>query len=186
MIRRHGLLLVLVAPLLILAQTGHAERAWIKDELRLNIRTGAGVQYRIVGVLKTGDSVEILSRGEDWTRVRAHGGMEGWIPAGYLQAEAPARIRLERHEADTSALRERFEKISAEVEELRGRNEQLSKQESSQQSEMQRLTRENLELRAGARWPEWVAGASILFVGSILGIIVHRSSTRRPGPRIRL
>jgi len=186
MIRRLACLLAVVAPLLAVAEASRAERAWIKDELRLNIRTGPGVQYRILGVLTTGDSVEILARGESWTQVRGRGGLEGWIPAGYLQTEAPARIRLARHEADTADLRERFEKISEEVEELRTRNEQLSTRESAQETEMQRLTRENLELRAGARWPEWIAGASILFVGAILGMIVHRSTTRRPSPRIRL
>ncbi len=186
MIRRLALLLVAASALGTLADASHAERAWIKDELRLNIRTGPGLKYRILGVLATGDSVEVLSRTEGWTKVRAPGGMDGWIPEGYLQAETPARIRLERHEAETAELRTRFEKLSAEVVDLRSRNEQLSGRESKQRAEIDALTRENLELRAGARGPEWITGASILFVGAILGIIVHRSASRRPAPRIRL
>jgi SH3 domain protein len=144
------------------------------------------VQYRILGVLATGDSVEVLSRSAGWTQVRAPDGMDGWIPEGYLQAETPARIRLERHQAETAELRARFETLSAEVEDLRSRNQQLSEQESKQRNDLDLLTRENLELRAGARGPEWITGASILFVGAILGIIVHRSASRRPAPRIRL
>ena len=186
MLRRIALLLTAVALLASLAGAAHAERAWVKDEVRLNIRTGPGVQFRIRGVLKTGDSVEVVSRGDGWTQVRGPEVDNGWIPEGYLQAEAPARIRLERHEAETADLRQRFAAISTEVEELRGRNEELTSRETAGASEVQRLTRENLELRAGARWPEWIAGASILFVGSILGIFVHRSTTRRPSPRIRL
>jgi SH3 domain protein len=108
MIRRLAFLLVATAALVVLAGASHAERAWIKDELRLNIRTGPGLRYRILGVLATGDSVEVLSRTEGWTQVRAPGGMDGWIPEGYLQAETPARIRLERHEAETAELRTRF------------------------------------------------------------------------------
>jgi SH3 domain protein len=186
MTRRLAFLLLAAAALLPLAGTSHAERAWVKDELRLNIRTGPGVKYRILGVLATGDSVEVLSRAEGWTQVRGQRGMEGWIPEGYLQPEAPARIRLERHEAETAELRTRSEKLTKDVGELSNRNQQLSERDSGQQAEIDRLTRENLELRAGARWPEWIAGASILFVGAILGIIVHRSATRRPAPRIRL
>ena len=142
--------------------------------------------HRILGVLATGDSVEVLSRTGAWTQVRAPGGTDGWIPEGYLQAETPARILLERHQAETAELRTRFENLSAEVVDLRERNPQLSEQESKQRSEIDLLTRENLELRAGARGPEWITGASILFVGAILGIIVHRSASRRPSPRIRL
>ena len=186
MIRGLAFLLVAAAALVMLAGASHAERAWIKDELRLNIRTGQGVKYRIIGVLATGDSVEVLSRTEGWTKVRAPGGMDGWIPEGYLQAETPARIRLERHEAEAADLRTRFEKLSAEVADLRTSNQQLSEQESKQRAELDLLTRENLELSAGARGPEWITGASILFVGAILGIIVHRSAARRPAPRIRL
>ena len=186
MMRRFAFLLMAAAALVVLAGTSHAERAWVKDELRLNIRTGPGVKYRILGVLGTGDSVEVLSRAEGWTQVRAAGGMDGWIPEGYLQAETPAGIRLKRHEAETAELRTRFEKLSAEVVDLRERNQQLSERESKQRAEIDQLTRENLELSAGARGPEWITGASILFVGAILGVIVHRSASRRPSPRIRL
>ena len=186
MTRRLVFPLVAAAALVVLGGPSHAERAWIKDELRLNIRTGPGVKYRILGVLETGDSVDVLSRTEGWTEVRAGGGMQGWIPEGYLQAEAPAGIRLERQEAESKDLHARFEKLSTEVVDLREQNQQLSEQESKQRSEIDALTRENLELRAGARGPEWITGASILFVGAILGIIVHRSASRRPSPRIRL
>jgi len=186
MIRRLAFLLLAAAALVMPASASHAERAWIKDELRLNIRTGPGLQYRILGVLATGDSVEVLSRTEGWTQVRAQDGMDGWIPEGYLQAETPARVLLERLQAETQELRTRVEKLSAEVSDLRSRNEQLSGQESEQRAELDTLTRENIELRAGARGPEWITGASILCVGAILGIIVHRSASRRPAPRIRI
>jgi len=186
MIRRLAFLLVAAAALVMLAGASHAERAWVKDELQLNIRTGPGVKYRILGVLATGDPVETLSLTEGWTQVRAPSGMDGWIPEGYLQAEIPARVRLERHEAETAELRTRFEKLSAEVVDLRSNNQQLSEQESKQRAEIDLLTRENLELSVGARGPEWITGASILVIGAILGIIVHRSASRRPTPRIRL
>lgn len=182
--RRTG---ALVVALLLLAPAGRAlaERAWVKDEVRLNVRTGPGTQFRILGGIGTGDSVEILDRGDGWTQVRGSTG-EGWIPAGFLQAEPPARIRLERFEADTAELRERFGRLSSEVEELRARNQELSAGDEERDAEIARLTRENLELRAGARWPEWIAGASILGVGGLLGIFVHWSSSRRTTRRIRL
>ena len=86
--------LVFLFTLLLGAAPGHSEVAWVKDELRLNVRTGPGVQYRIVGVLKTGDMVEILARGEGWTQVQSKDSAEGWIPVGYLQPGPPARVAL--------------------------------------------------------------------------------------------
>ncbi len=170
---------------LILSDTARAERAWVKDEVRLNLRIGPDTKYRILGGLKTGDPVEILARGDGWTQVR-FGGREGWIPAGFLQPEPPAAIQLERHLNETEELRARFSTLSTEVEELRARNGELATAESAQSQEIDRLTRENLELRAGARWPHWIAGASIFLAGSLIGIIVHWSTSRRTTRRIRL
>ena len=173
------------AALLALPGAAAAEQAWVKDEVRLNLRIGPDTKYRILGGLKTGDTVEILARGDGWTQVR-FGGREGWIPAGFLQAEAPAGVQLERHLAETAQLRERFATLSTEVEELRSRNVELGSVEETQSEEIDRLTRENVELRAGARWPHWIAGASIFLAGSLIGIIVHWSTSRRTVRRIRL
>ncbi len=186
MIRRALRLVGLASTLCLLASGVQAERAWVKDELRLNIRTGAGTRYRIVGVLQTGDRVEILSREEGWTQVRASSGREGWIPSGYLQPNVPARMTLERHAAESVELREQVASLTTQVEELGGSNAELSSRDANQQAEIERLTRENMELRVGARWPEWIAGASILFVGGLLGIWIRSASQRRPTPRIRM
>ena len=62
----------------------------------------------------------------------------------------------------------------------------MSSRDDGQRSEIDRLTRENDKLRAGARWPYMIAGASILGAGMLLGAILHASSARRPRPRVRL
>jgi len=163
-----------------------AEQAWVKDELRLNLRTGPGVQFRIMGVVKTGDGVQVLSRGEGWTQVRVPEVGEGWIPEGYLQPEPTAGVRLAESEAQTSDFREQLSAIQAETQSLRKSNEEISARDAEQRASIERLTRENLELRAGARWPEWITGAGILGAGMLLGAVLHMISARRQRPRVRL
>jgi SH3 domain protein len=176
--------------LLILAFAGagaaSAEAAWVKDELRLNLRSGPGVQYRIMGVVKTGDAVEIVNRGDGWTQIRMASLGSGWIPAGYLQAEPPAGVRLAQSEAQTSEFRNQLDLVSDEAERLKQENEELVARDAEQRASLDRLSRENFELRAGARWPEWIAGAGILSAGMILGAILRSISARRPRPRLRL
>lgn len=171
---------------LLLASPAAAQQAWVKDELKLNLRAGPGVQYRIKGVVTTGDALQILDRGDGWTKVRAPEHGEGWIPEGYLQPEPPAAQRLAQSEAQTSEFREQFETLSARVAELEARNEELASRDQSQRAEIETLTRENLELRAGARWPEWITGAGILTAGMIMGALIRAISARRSRPRIRL
>jgi len=168
-----------------LAGAAAAETAWIKDSISLNLRTGPTNENRILGTVVTGDSVEIVGRGEGWILVRS-GEIEGWMPAGFLQPEEPARVRLERIDADTAALRENLERATREAGELRQQNGALAEREASLQAEVARLGREVDQLRAGARWPEWIAGASILGVGLVLGVVLQWSSGRRGTRRIRL
>ncbi len=183
MTRLAWLLLAIAA--LIPAGAARAERAWVKDELTVWVRSGPGNNYRNFQTIKTGDSVDILSRTDDWTQIKA-GDREGWIPAGYLQAQPPARIRLERHQAETAEQRQRFTTISGEVAELRTGNRELTERQEALDIEIRRIRSENVKLRAGARWPEWIAGAAILTVGGLLGMFVQWSSGRRRTRRIRL
>ena len=185
MLRRPALLLAGLVVLLGLPVASHAEQAWIKDEVRLHKRTGPGTQYRILSAVKTGDQFEVLSRAESWTQVRDAKG-DAWIPAGYLQNEPPARIQLERYIAESAQMRSDHGQLTTEVEELRSAKAALTEQNALLDALTKKFERENFELRAGARWPEWISGASILIVGGILGMIVHASTARRQTRRIRL
>jgi SH3 domain protein len=176
-----GLLLILA-----FAGAASAEAAWVKDELRLNLRSGPGVQYRIMGVVKTGDAVEIVERSEGWTQIRVASLGTGWIPVGYLQSEPPARVRLAQSEAQTSEFRDQLDLVSSEAERLKQENEELAARDEEQRTSIDRLGRENFELRAGARWPEWVTGAGILAAGMVLGAILRAISARRTRPRLRI
>lgn len=163
-----------------------AETGWVRDEVRLNLRTGPGTQYRIVGVLKTGDDVTILDRGDSWTQVRLDDGKSGWIPLGFLQPTPPAAVRIDRVQAQLAELQAKLDETGAEAARLREENTQIGGRDGEQREEIERLTLENYELRAGARWPEWITGASILVVGMMVGALLHRNATRRPSTRIRI
>jgi hypothetical protein len=98
----------------------------------------------------------------------------------------PAGMRLERTEAETAEFRSQFTTLSERVKELEGTNLELSSADEEQRSTIETLTRENLELRAGARWPEWITGAGILCAGMVMGAIIQSMNGRRARPRIRL
>lgn len=178
---------VLTIGLLLAASAGLAqERAWIGGEVRLNLRTGPGTEYRILGFAQTGDAASVLERTDEWTKVRLENGKEGWIPLGYLKTEPPAQQRLSEVESLAESLQARLATSQEEATGLRQKNEALAVEDVEQQAKLRTLSMENMELKAGARWPEWITGAAILAVGMLLGAIWHRSSTRRQSSRIRL
>lgn len=167
----------------LLAESASAEsRAWVSGDRVLNLRTGAKEDDRAIGVLRTGDQVTLLARDGGWAQIRDSRDRTGWVLAAYLQSEPPRSLVLEDR---LKGLREELETSRSEVESLRSENVTLTAAEEERQAEIQRLTRENLELRAGERWPFLIAGASILAAGVVVGMIVHWATSKRAQPRIR-
>jgi len=154
--RSIGVLVLVVSGMLLgAAPSALAETAWVRGEVRLNVRTGPGTQFRIIGLVSTGDEVDVVERGEDWTKIRVtddDGEVKlGWIPEGYLRPDPPPTIRLSRAEDQVAALRGELDSLREETSQLRSDNQILTTQEGEQQSRIKQLTMENMELRAGAR-----------------------------------
>ncbi len=173
--------LALLACFALGASAARAEKSWVQGEVRLNLRTGPGTEFRILEALKTGDAVELVERAEGWTRVR-HGEHEGWIPEGYLQPTAPPAVQVDALTTEVETLRQELATLNAEAAGLRESHAELTAREAKQSSELERLRRENNAFRTGARWPEWFAGSALLTMGMLLGVLVRAVAAR---PRIR-
>jgi SH3-like domain-containing protein len=176
----------LAATVLIPSAPRAEEPAWVRGDIRLNVRSGPGTQYRILEGVGTGDGLTVISRSENWTQVRLANGKKGWIPVGYLETEPPPTIKLQQLQDEVTSLRAKLEKSTSEGSALLESNRTLSDSDSTQRQEIEHLTLDNIKLRAGARYPEMIAGASIFCAGMILGAILHRNSGRRQSQRIRL
>jgi len=162
-----------------------AEQAWIKEGLRLSLRNAPSIDARVVGLVKTGDVVDVLERGEEWTQIRANGSEEAWIRAGYLQSAPPSAVLLVQRDAEAVELRERLAELTRNTEQVQSKFQDLSQRDEDQTDAITRLEHENLKLRAQTeRWPEWIAGACILSVGMILGAIL-RGTGRPKQPKLR-
>lgn len=165
-----------------------ARDAYVKGEVRLNLRSGPGNEYRIIGGVTTGDKLRVLEQSENkrWTKVSGADGIGGWIPGGYLDDQLPAAQRAVELEAQVERLTAELEATGAEAATLRTSNDELSAADGTQRAEIEQLRTENVELRAGARWPEWITGALILSTGMALGALLRSVSGRRRQSRLRL
>ncbi len=127
---------------------GAQQTVWVTDEWRINLRSGAGNQYRIIEVLSTGASMALLERGEQWAQVRVDG-TEGWVRTQYLADRAPAAERLEGMQADLNAARERVASLEEELQAAGGELEAARGEAESLGGERESLRQRLDEARAG-------------------------------------
>jgi SH3 domain protein len=162
-----------------------AEPQWVWGESTFELRTGPGIQYRIVAYVKKDERVDVLTRESGWAQVRNAAEERGWLLERYLQREPPPSVQLERARAELATARAELDSLGREAAELREESARLTERDAQQGEQILRLTEENLDLKAGERWPYLITGASILVAGMLGGALVTRLSARRPQPRIR-
>jgi hypothetical protein len=161
-----------------------AETAWIRGDLKLNFRASPSSQATPLGILETGDSVEILERRAGWVRVQ-HDEAIGWIPESYLDPEGPATERLRELEGELAGLREELATARLEIAALQETESTLRTRDVEREALLQQLDEDNRVLRAGERWPFLIMGAAILGAGLIGGLLMRGGATRRSSSRIR-
>ena len=90
----------------VLAVAASAHGAYITDELRAEMRSGASNQHRITNFLPAGTRVDVLGEENDFTRVRTARGSEGWVPSQYVTSTPSAADRLVAAQARIDKLEE--------------------------------------------------------------------------------
>ena len=147
---------------------------FIDGEVRAHLRAGPGLEYRILKILPAGSIVKTLGRDGDWVRVQ-HTDLEGWLPGDYVSSNEPASVQLPRvrdklvlAEGRISELDQRLVAQTAELTELaalRERNRVLEADAAN--------------ANANARWKALTAGAGIVLVGILIGLIAPRGGGTR-------
>ena len=185
--------LCLAASLASLAGTAMAQESnarWVSDSLTTYVRSGPTDGYRIVGTLKSGQKVELISTQGDYSQVRRDGGSSGWTPNADLQAkpgQAERLPQLEQQVAELSGqlktiddswknrvqgMQETLDSRKKQIDELESRRKDLDAQLTQAQSELRstqaKLGNENKQ----ALMQYMVYGGSIAGAGLLAGLIL--------------
>ncbi len=59
----------------------------------LNLRAGAGTNYKVTGKLPKGTGCYILASSGNWRKIKTFKGKIGWVSATYLRKEATAKVK---------------------------------------------------------------------------------------------
>ena len=111
-----------------------AETRFVSDELEITMRVGPSTKQRIISMLKSGTSVEVLSvdRKSGYSKVRADNGKTGFVLTRFLMDEPSAREQV-------ASLTAKIQELQAEPEQIRSRLNQLQEDYARLQKEHQKL-----------------------------------------------
>ena len=179
-------------PLLASAQT-----AYVTDNLRLSMWENADLSGNRVETLISGQEFEVLSRNAQTALIELPDGRQGYVSAGYMVTEKPARLIVAETQAENDRLnqelaqaRESFAEPQALVDRLQEETATLQATIDSNAARMARLEEENQShLSTEARYQyslpyDWVGGAIIfcLVAGFLAGLWwMDRQSRKRHG-----
>lgn len=129
---------------------GFAETMYVSDTLKVTVRSGPGTEYKILDIAESGDRVEILETGDDWTLVKLASGKEGYVTTRYLVPGPTYAIRFEQLQTKHKALTQQAAALLEENTQLKQENKQLTAALSGNEKTLKQLQADYQELKTGS------------------------------------
>lgn len=130
-----------IGALLILLSTAvQAETMYVSDLAEITLRTGKGIDHKIIAMVKSGMQVEVLEPDDQWTKVRLPDGKEGWIVSRFLTSKIPSSIALKELKEKHEALLALADSPYKEITRLQEENQRLSSELSFSNKALSELT----------------------------------------------
>ncbi len=136
--------------LMCFSANGFAESMYVTDQLKLTLRSGPSTEHKILAVVESGQKVEMLEPGDDWSLVRNANGKERYVLSRYLKSEPTHNIRLEQLQSKHKALMQQSATLLEENTRFRSENKKLTSTLDKNEKALQKLRLDYDKLKAGS------------------------------------
>lgn len=103
-----------------------AEKMYVTDTMEITLRTGPGLDHKIISMLPSGRPVERVDKGENWSQVQLEDGRTGWVLNRFISKNRPSSILLEELRVDHQKVAQQAAELLEENTRLKSENETLS------------------------------------------------------------
>jgi SH3 domain protein len=151
--------------LLLLSSLSQAETMYVTDVLKLRLRSEKGSDQNILGLVISGQVVDVIQIEDKWAQVRLPDGKEGWVLTRYLTPRKTNAIILENLQKQHKALKDQLTNLMDQNHNLTKENKRLSLELNQLETSVKNVytSYENLKTEAGgyldlkAKYEETVA-----------------------------
>lgn len=129
---------------------GFAETRYVTDLLKLPLRTGASTEYKILDLVKSGQQLEVVEPGKDWSKVRLPNGKEGYVLNRYLVGQPTSAVQLAKLQTKYTSLRQQATALIEENSRFKEENKTFKSTLDSNETALTKLETDYKELKTGA------------------------------------
>lgn len=119
-----------------------SQTVYVSDVIRVAVRSGPGSEHKSLAVTESGQMLEMLKPGDEWSLVRLPNGTEGYILSRFLTDAQPNRHQLVRLEEKNKALADQAAALAEENSRVRAEKETLAAAAADGQLAFERLRAE--------------------------------------------
>jgi len=127
----------------------HAEFMYVTDKVEIVIREGKGMEYKIVGVARSNDKVEVLNTEGEYANIRLASGTEGWVLSRYLTETLPKNMMITGLSGEIEQFKEKLKSAQDESSRLNDEKNSLENTRQMLEKKLLALEAENQEIRTG-------------------------------------
>ena len=136
--------------LMCFSANGFAESLYVTDQLKLTLRSGPSTGHKVLAVVESGQKVEMLESGEDWSMVRNANGKEGYVLTRYLMPNPTHNVRLEQLQTKHKALMQQTATLLEENRRFRSESKKLKSSLGENEKVLKKLRTDYDKLKAGS------------------------------------
>ena len=136
--------------LFLFCSISQAETLYISDFLRITMRTGPGIDHKIIEMIKSGQSVTVLEQGPEWTKILLPTGKEGWVLNRFLTPKPPSGLLLKKLEEKHAELSLQITTFIDENKRLRNENQRLDAELKTSSRNLKKVTDSYQKLKSGS------------------------------------
>ena len=127
-----------------------SQTMYVTDLLKLTVRSGPSTEHKILSVGESGQQVEMLEPGEDWSLVKIGDDKEGYVLTRYLMAEPTHNVRLAQLRTKHKALMQQAATLLEENTRLRDESKKLKSSSDGSEKALKKLRTDYDKLKAGS------------------------------------
>ena len=132
-------LLGLVLLFCLFSASVYGDTMYVSDILKLTLRTGPSIENKIIAVIESGQMMDVIKFGDEWSQVQLPNGKEGWVLSRYLTTSETHNIKLERLEAKHKNLMIQAAELLEENNRLEAENKRVGTDFNANQKQLVKM-----------------------------------------------